>query len=144
MPGSRGTSCVNGVKVQNSQFRSVGTISVYILGSVMDWYRIAWLGLVFPLAALLLLLASPESPVFLVSRGRIQEAEAAIRRLNGEDYDPSADIQDIKTSIERTASQSSRDKGQIMRRIHKYPEIYKPFMIIFFLRCVTTFHIELL
>ena len=115
--------------------RSVGTISVYILGSVMDWYRIAFIGLVFPLVALLLLLQSPESPVHLVARGRLQEAERAIRRLNGDSHDPSADIKDIQTSMENANKQKhSRDTSKILKNIHKYPEIYKPFLIIFFLR----------
>ena len=115
--------------------RSVGTISVYILGSVMDWYRIAFIGLVFPLVALLLLLQSPESPVYLVARGRLHEAETAIRRLNGDSHDPSADIKDIQTSMENNnAQQHSRDKSKILKNIHRYPEIYKPFLVIFFLR----------
>ena len=115
--------------------RSVGTISVYILGSVMDWYRIAFVGLVFPLAALLLLLQCPESPVHLVTRGRLKEAESTIRRLNGDSYDPSGDIRDIQTSIEKTSSQQhSRNIMNILKSIHKHPEIYKPFLIIFFLR----------
>ena len=115
--------------------RSVGTISVYILGSVMDWYRIAFIGLVFPLAALLLLLQCPESPVHLVARGRIKEAEITIRRLNGDSYDPSGDIRDIQMSIEKSNSQQhSRNTMKILKSIQKYPEIYKPFLIIFFLR----------
>ena len=115
--------------------RSVGTISVYILGSVMDWYRIAFVGLVFPLAALLLLLQCPESPVHLVTSGKLKEAESTIRRLNGDSYDPSGDIRDIQTSIEKTSSQQhSRNIMNILKSIHKHPEIYKPFLIIFFLR----------
>ena len=113
----------------------MGTISVYILGSVMDWYRIAFVGLVFPLAALLLLLQCPESPVHLVARGRLKEAESSIRRLTGDSYDPSGDIRDIQKSIEKTSSQQhSRNIMNILKSIHKHPEIYKPFLIIFFLR----------
>ena len=106
-----------------------------MLGSVMDWFRIAIIGLVFPLVALLFLLQSPESPVHLVARGRLQEAETVIRRLNGDSRDPAADIQDIKTSLENTKTQQhSRNTIKILKNIHKYPEIYKPFFIIFFLR----------
>ena len=48
--------------------RSVGMIIMYICGAFLPWYQTAYVGMIFPLIAAILLLNSPESPVFLVSK----------------------------------------------------------------------------
>ena len=51
--------------------RSIGTIFVYILGAIIPWYYIAYFATIFPLLSAMLLLYSPESPVHLVSKGKM-------------------------------------------------------------------------
>ena len=110
---------------------------VYILGSILHWYTIAYVGAVFPVFAFLLLLHSPESPVYLVSKGRIDEAEHSLRKLHHSSYDISNEIKDICESVDRrnrSKSKIARSKTEILLKIGRYPEIYKPFLIIFLLR----------
>ena len=118
--------------------RSLGTILVYTLGALLPWHHIAYLAALVPALAALLLLRSPESPVHLAARGRLQEAELALRRLHQEPYDASPDLQDILNSLERSKDQSSQprvSKLSVLMNVGRHPEIYKPFLIIFWLRC---------
>ena len=111
-------------------------IVTYSLGAFMSWNNIAYVGVIFPIIAFFLFLNSPESPVFLVSRGEKEKAEQSLKRLRPY-QDVSREIQTILESLEkakRCSSGKTESKYQILRNIHKYPNIYKPFFIVCFLR----------
>ena len=116
--------------------RSVGMIIIYSLGAFISWHHIAFVGLVFPLIALLLLLNSPESPVYLVSKGKMDEAEKSLKRLSHGTEDVSKDLKDILASLDKCkeASSSGMNKWELVKSLRNHPEIYKPFFIITFLR----------
>ena len=62
--------------------RSFGVILIYSLGSVLQWYQTAYIGMVFPLIAFILLFMTPESPFYLVHVGKTEEALISLRKLN--------------------------------------------------------------
>jgi len=69
-------SCVAGI--------SLGILMVYILGSFFpdNWRMVSGLTTCFPLASFIAVwFLLPESPVWLVSRGKIQEAEISMRHI---------------------------------------------------------------
>ena len=116
--------------------RSFGMILTYTLGAFFPWYSLPYLGLLPPIAAFILLLNSPESPVYLVGKGEISRAEDSLARLNNEKFDVGREIKEILQGLERCKKNNSlaRKKSEIVKNIKKYPEVYKPFVIITFLR----------
>ena len=116
--------------------RSFGMILTYTLGAFFPWYSLPYLGLLPPIAAFILLLNSPESPVYLVGKGEIARAEESLARLNNEKFDVGREIKEILQGLERCKKNNSlaRKKSEIVKNIKKYPEVYKPFVIITFLR----------
>ena len=114
-------------------------IVVYTCGAFLHWYEIAYLAPVFPLAAFAVLLRSPESPVYLVLKGRKEEAEESLKMLKFEDYDISQEIKRISEAIEKQEQQKCVNKLDYIRHIKTHPELYKPFFIITMLSIVQQF-----
>ena len=67
--------------------RSVGMILTYCLAALLPWYKVSYLASLPPIAAFILLLNSPESPVFLVSKGKLEKAESSLKQLYTERFD---------------------------------------------------------
>ena len=116
--------------------RSVGMIVTYSLGAILPWYKIAYIGFVFPVLAFILLVISPESPIYLTSKGKIEQAEKSLRKLNDFNFDVSKEVSAIQLSLDKTTRENakSRSKLEIFKNIKSHPELYKPFLIITFLR----------
>ena len=111
-------------------------ILTYSLAAVMPWDTLSYVGCCAPLAAfLLLLLHSPESPVFLVNKGDVAGAEASLRKLYSEKFDVVREIKEISEGLDKCGdNNNSRTKWEVFRNIPRYPDVYKPFLIITFLR----------
>ena len=124
------------LEVFNGVTRSFGMILTYLLGAFFPWYTLPYIGVLPPLAAFILLLNSPESPVYLVKKGEIPRAEQSLAKLNNEKFDVGKEIKKIMEGLERGQENSSqaRKKTEVVKNIRKYPEVYKPFLIITLLR----------
>nr|CAI5829236.1 unnamed protein product [Callosobruchus analis] len=64
---------------------SFGILLVYALGFLLHWREVAGLSAIPPVTALAIYFFLPESPVWLVRRGRIEEAKASMLWLRGGD-----------------------------------------------------------
>jgi Sugar (and other) transporter. len=62
---------------------SLGILLVYILGAVVQWNTASGVIAALPMLSIAAFVQLPESPVWLVKRNRIQEAEKALRWLRG-------------------------------------------------------------
>jgi len=108
---------------------------VYVMGSLLqdNWRLVAGICSFFPavsIAAVWYVL--PESPVWLVSRGWIQEAEFSMRRIRGVPRDASfpdilqQELEDMMHSGTRLDKKSNwKDRLIFLKR----PEAYKPLLI---------------
>jgi hypothetical protein len=113
----------------------LGVVIVYVMGSLFqeNWRLVAGVCSVFPavsVAAVWLLL--PESPVWLVSRGRVQEAEATVRHVRSvpPGHSLPGELQQeldamMKSSTRLDSSSNWMDTVRFLRR----PEAYKPLLI---------------
>ncbi|XP_075880017.1 solute carrier family 2, facilitated glucose transporter member 6 [Nelusetta ayraudi] len=76
-----------------------GALALYALGLKVPWRWLAVAGEVPALLMVLLLLFMPRSPRRLLSLGKVEQAEKALRFLRGEHYDTTAEILAIQHSI---------------------------------------------
>ncbi|KAK3915004.1 Facilitated trehalose transporter Tret1 [Frankliniella fusca] len=77
----------------------VGILFGYVTGLLDDPAHQVYVCMVLPVVFAALFWRMPESPVFLVSRGRSQAARDALQWLRGDDYDISDEISTIRHSI---------------------------------------------
>ena len=115
--------------------RSLGVVLVYSLGAAVSWHTAAALATAAPALALVMVLRSPESPVHLVSRDRMEEAERSLKKLHNYGYDATEDLQIIRESLEKTKADDSQvSMLETLKELNKHPELYKPFLIVSLLR----------
>ena len=115
--------------------RSLGVVLVYSLGAAVSWYTAAALATAAPALALVMVLRSPESPVHLVSRDRMEEAERSLKKLHNDGYDATEDLQIVRESLEKTKADDSQvSMLETLKELNKHPELYKPFLIVSSLR----------
>ncbi|XP_008640399.1 PREDICTED: solute carrier family 2, facilitated glucose transporter member 6 [Corvus brachyrhynchos] len=100
----------------------LGSLVLYALGLVLDWGWLAVAGEVPVLAMVLLLCFMPNSPRFLLSQGKEDEALGSLCWLRGEDTDYAREYEQIKDSVRK---QSRRVSCAEL----KDPFLYKPILI---------------
>ncbi|XP_031987178.1 solute carrier family 2, facilitated glucose transporter member 6 [Corvus moneduloides] len=100
----------------------LGSLVLYALGLVLDWRWLAVAGEVPVLAMVLLLCFMPNSPRFLLSQGKEDEALGSLCWLRGEDTDYAREYEQIKDSVRK---QSRRVSCAEL----KDPFLYKPILI---------------
>ncbi|KAJ8709129.1 hypothetical protein PYW07_008955 [Mythimna separata] len=64
-------------------FTATGMFVAYLLGTVLPWRQAALVALTVPLATMALVLFVPETPIWLLSKGRQKEALRSLCRLRG-------------------------------------------------------------
>ncbi|XP_022131116.2 facilitated trehalose transporter Tret1 [Pieris rapae] len=64
-------------------FTSTGMFIAYLLGTVLTWRQAALVSLTVPVATMLLVLFVPETPIWLLSKGRQKDALRSLCRLRG-------------------------------------------------------------
>ncbi|XP_037300888.1 facilitated trehalose transporter Tret1-like, partial [Manduca sexta] len=77
-PSIRGALCT-----VTQLFTSIGVLLMYYLGTVVSWRTASLICLAAPLASMLLILFVPETPVWLLSQGRRNDALKALCYLRG-------------------------------------------------------------
>ena len=119
--------------------RSLGLILVYGFGALLPWYQIAYFAPVLPITAFLCLLNSPESPVYLLQKGRHKEAEMALEKLQNDKKDI---IEEMLIISESLVEKQKANYGTLTEKSSApdgYPEIKKPFAIVMMLALVQQF-----
>ncbi|XP_072208926.1 solute carrier family 2, facilitated glucose transporter member 6 [Excalfactoria chinensis] len=100
----------------------LGSLILYALGLLLDWRWLAVAGEVPVLTMILLLCFMPNSPRFLLSQGKEDEALRSLCWLRGRDTDYAQEYEQIKDSVRKQSQRISC--AEI-----KDPFIYKPILI---------------
>ncbi|XP_054719650.1 facilitated trehalose transporter Tret1-like [Uloborus diversus] len=106
---------------------SVGVLIIMSLGVVLRWSWLALSAAVFVAISACMMLAMPESPVWLIRESRNLEAAYSLKFLRGMNADIAKEAQDIKENMTKDTA-----GGVTWRELSK-PTLYKPLIIVFFL-----------
>lgn len=127
---------------------NMGVLAIFFVNAITDWRTTCLISSVVPLLAMVMLLFLPESPAWLVSKGRHAEAERSLRWLRGWSKKDKVLIE-FEQIVRDLAKQKSR--GSISTKVSKMekfrdelnnlrrPEILRPFymlMILFFITLI--------
>lgn len=104
----------------------LGIMGVYLAGLVLDWRWLAVCSSIPPTLMLLSMCWMPETPRFLLSRGRRREAEEALRFLRG----PEATVEWESARIEEAAQEQG---GGFQLSDLRDPGVFKPLLLGVFL-----------
>lgn len=66
-------------------FTNAGILFAYVIGSYVSYYTFAYIAIVIPVTYVVGLIWLPETPSYLVNRGKYTEAERSLRWLRGKD-----------------------------------------------------------
>ncbi|XP_046396885.1 facilitated trehalose transporter Tret1-2 homolog isoform X2 [Ischnura elegans] len=126
----------------NSVAISLGILIVYLLGAFLPWRIVAGLSAIFPVLSIIFLLTVAESPVWLLTKGKVDKAREAltfyraghVARAEAE-FSQALEAAAHKAQINRRrrsstmsmsfAARSSSFLASLLR-----PEVYKPFLIL--------------
>lgn len=86
---------------------NIGTLIQFLLGSFLPWRSVALINFCFPIASLILLFFVPETPIWLISKNRLEEARKSIAWLRGwvEVEEIEDDFQELYKQIKSTKSE---------------------------------------
>jgi len=62
---------------------ALGIVVTYVIGAFVDWHILAWILSCFPLVLLVGMSFLPETPVWLLTHGRQDEARNSLQQLRG-------------------------------------------------------------
>uniref|UniRef100_A0AC11AXY7 Solute carrier family 2 member 6 n=1 Tax=Ovis aries TaxID=9940 RepID=A0AC11AXY7_SHEEP len=104
-----------------------GSLSLYALGLLLPWRWLAVAGEGPVLVMVLLLSCMPNSPRFLLSKGRDTEALQALAWLRGADADTRWEFEQIQDTVQRQSSPLSWAEA-------RDPHMYRPIVIALLMR----------
>ena len=94
---------------------NVGSMFSYSLGPYVSYTTLGVLSAIFPVLYVVLMLAMPETPYFLLMQGRRDEAETTLMRLRGQD-----NRQDIQVRRLVDSGGCSEDHSTYVIRLQGY------------------------
>ncbi|KAG7332665.1 hypothetical protein KOW79_004499 [Hemibagrus wyckioides] len=103
-----------------------GSLALYLLGLVLPWRWLAVAGEVPVLIMLFLLCFMPNSPRYLISNNKRDEASRALKWLRGSESNYTAELNQIERSVNSQVGIQWRDL--------RSPFFYKPILISVFMR----------
>ncbi|CAH0697654.1 unnamed protein product [Spodoptera exigua] len=104
-----------------------GIFFVHLVGSLLSWRRTALVCLFLPFISLVMTLFTPESPSWLVSKGRYNECREVFHWLRGDEEDAELEAMiEARMNFEKTIR--NQKKLDIIATVQKQ-EFYKPIIL---------------
>lgn len=109
---------------------STGFLLTFALGAIMDWRNVAWTGIVFPMITLIGVFFLPESPVWLIRNGKIDQAYKALHWLRGEENLARNELNEHLSRISEEKESAQNGNKNTTYRDFLQPSVLKPTVII--------------
>lgn len=107
----------------------LGVFIQFIFGTFLHWRTIALVNVVFPVLAMIALYGVPESPHWLMGKGRVEDAEKSLQWLRG--WVEPHEVQVELSHLAKAIKSSNFDESQRKRSWHAFKE--KTFLRPYFL-----------
>lgn len=109
---------------------STGVLIEYALGSMVTWNVCAAISGILPLTALLLMFFFPETPSYLISRSKPDEAKQALQKFRGSTYNVNQEMETLVEFSNKNNIKRLTGFREIMCALLK-PSALKPFTLLF-------------
>ncbi|XP_043483704.1 facilitated trehalose transporter Tret1-like [Leptopilina heterotoma] len=107
---------------------SFGVLISYSLGAMTTWQNTAAISIAPAILSLALTRILPETPAWLATRGRIEEAKEALLWLRGPGLSTDIEHNELSSSVSNLKLESSN--SNIFHSNDDYSKIWKPFLIL--------------
>ncbi|CAB3239917.1 unnamed protein product [Arctia plantaginis] len=94
-------------------FGNTGILLAFFVGSYLDWSKLAFFGAAIPVPYFLLMLLTPETPRWLVSKGRPDDARKALQWLRGKNANVEKELKDLT----RTQDDADKQGGNAFKQL---------------------------
>lgn len=88
-------------------FGNTGILLAFFVGSYLNWSKLAFFGAALPVPFFLLMLLTPETPRWYVTKGRVEDARKALQWLRGKNANIDKEMRDLT----RSQAESDRTGG---------------------------------
>ncbi|XP_046974080.1 facilitated trehalose transporter Tret1-2 homolog [Vanessa cardui] len=112
--------------------QAFGIFLVHLIGSFLSWQQTAFVCVFFPFISLVMIIYTPESPSWLVSKGRFDECRQVFRWLRGNNEDDELeDMIEARVAFEQAAVKENKNRNWFAKlyTIIRKREFYKPIII---------------
>ncbi|KAK5638798.1 hypothetical protein RI129_013093 [Pyrocoelia pectoralis] len=117
--------CIPGI------FFSIGILLTYFKGWLLHWRWVSWIFLIYSVISVIITLFLPESPSWLISKGRNIEAKKSLQWFRTvKDLGTKKSEDDELNELVEQHVQNVRHSTKTDLRVFLKPTCYKPFMII--------------
>ncbi|XP_032524910.2 facilitated trehalose transporter Tret1-like [Danaus plexippus] len=113
--------------------QAFGIMLVHLIGSLFSWLKTALMCVFFPFISLIMIIYTPESPSWLIAKGRYNESRQVFRWLRGNDEDNELESMILARMAFEQAKIKEYKDGNCFRRWFqtiKKKEFYKPILIL--------------
>ncbi|CAH0731718.1 unnamed protein product, partial [Brenthis ino] len=115
--------------------QAFGIFFAHLLGSLISWQKTALVCLFSPFLSLVMIMYTPESPSWLVSKGRHDECREVFRWLRGSEEDEELeDMIEARIAYEQAIVKAPKDSHLLKKLsiIIRRGEFYKPILIMIY------------
>jgi len=109
---------------------SLGVLLQYTIGAFTTWQIAAGLSAVIPLLAFIFMLPMPETPNYLVSRSKTDDAKKSLAKLRGSSYNLQREVDQLQQFANKNNCQHKATTKELIQALFS-PSALKPFGILF-------------
>ncbi|XP_045456671.1 facilitated trehalose transporter Tret1-like [Melitaea cinxia] len=121
--------------------QAFGIFFVHLMGSLLSWQKTAFICVFFPFTSLVMITYTPESPSWLLAKGRYDECRTVFRWLRGIEEDQELeDMINARKLFNEEAIKENKTNGLAhLLTIIRKKEFYKPIMVMIHMNAMSQF-----